>query len=152
MFPKLVSASARHKQARKLYKETAQKFMEINDRWFTWMVFSGPVLILVVEHAAPAFEAAALLEKDEFKDEWDADPYKLFESAYSAYHETRPDDAARCMQEISKHWTSSGNYRAAAPKQEQLGDLYAKSGQDMDKAIDAWQKAGNWYKNSQAIA
>ena len=103
-------------------------------------------LIFKVTHAGPAYEAAAILENED----WDA--YQLFDAAYHAYHGTRPDDAARCLQELIRFYTKDGNYRSAAPKQELLGDLYAEKSQDYDKAIEAWQKAGNWYKNNQSAA
>lgn len=114
-----------------------------------------PRLTFIVNDAGEAFEAAALLQKNEFPKTDDDDALellKLFENASQAYDEARPTDSARCQQEMVQFWMKNRNPRAAAPIQDRLGDLYAKRLGDTDKAIESWQKAGKWYKNARHIS
>lgn len=80
------------------------------------------------------------------------DCLKGFEEAHLAYYDVRPLESAECLQQMVKLWLSNGNYNAAAPWSEKLGSLYLIKCDDLEKAIEAWQDAGNWYKNARNMA
>ena len=116
---------------------------------------SSPLLLTIsgVE-AGDAFETAARLELKELSknDASISDCVKSFEDAHNAYYDVRPLESARCLQEMIKLWISNGNYRAAVPWSERLGDLYWTKYDDLEKAVEAWQNAGNWLKNARNMA
>lgn len=103
-----------------------------------------------VVDAAYAFEQAALLKKREkLGDDFDnIDTRDLFDKAADNYRTARPADSARCTEEVIQSYIKEGNTRTPAPKQDTLGDLYMNSLGDTDKAIEAWEKAASWYRNS----
>ena len=107
-----------------------------------------------MDDAGEAYESAAKIQTYEYKksERDNSDYMKNWEGAANAFSEKRPADSARCRQEIIKYWTSLGNTRAAAPLLDKLGDTYMKKLGDTDKAIEAWEKAGNWFRNAQSMA
>lgn len=112
------------------------------------------MLTIAVAEAGEAFEAAALLELKYYSNDdiimMDND--KKFDQASRAYYNVLPLASARCLQQMIKQRVRDGNLRAAAPIQDRLGDLYMDKCDDPGEAIPAWQKAGNWYKNDQAMS
>ena len=99
--------------------------------------------------AAEAFEAAAVLAIENPDLER---PEILYYEAYKTYYDARPKEAARCLQLCIKHYTDNGNYRTAAAKQEDLAKMQEALFHDTDRAIEAWELAGDWYKGDRAIA
>ena len=72
--------------------------------------------------------------------------------AFKSYKKDEPADAARCLEQAIKHYTSKGSFRRAATHQQNLAELYELDLGDMKKAIEAYELAGDWFSGDNAEA
>ena len=94
--------------------------------------------------AGKAFEKAASLQKQTDAKEEVANT--LIE-AYKAFRNDSPQDAARVLAESVHLFTLRGQFRRAAQYEMDLGELYENELDNADKAIQAYENAGDWYFN-----
>lgn len=99
--------------------------------------------------AGKAFEKAASLQKQTDAKEEVANT--LIE-AYKAFRNDSPQDAARVLAESVHLFTLRGQFRRAAQYEMDLGELYENELDNADKAIQAYENAGDWYFNDRAEA
>lgn len=96
--------------------------------------------------AGGAFEIAAKLQKE--SDARDEASNTLIE-AYKAYRGVDPAQAAKTLQEAIHLFTLRGQFRRAAQYEMDLGSLYEELDDD-EKALEAYENAGDWYFNDRA--
>lgn len=99
--------------------------------------------------AGKAFEKAASLQSQTDAKEEVANT--LIE-AYKAFRTASPQDAARVLAESVHLFTLRGQFRRAAQYEMDLGELYENELDDQEKAIHAYENAGDWYFNDRAEA
>lgn len=99
--------------------------------------------------AGKAFEKAASLQKQTDAKEEVANT--LIE-AYKAFRTDSAQDAARVLAEAVHLFTLRGQFRRAAQYEMDLGELYENELDNADKAIQAYENAGDWYFNDRAEA
>ena len=152
-FRSYLTPSTTRQKAIQIYKDVAKGLLNEKKSWSLHRS-SRPLLLTVSDvEAGDAFKAAGFLELEELKsgDYLESDCRGSFEKAYLAYVEVRPLEAATCLQQVIELWIQTDSYSTAALKSVALGDLYFNKLNDADKAIEAWQNAGDWYKHLQSI-
>ncbi|KAF5104037.1 hypothetical protein DV451_001028 [Geotrichum candidum] len=99
--------------------------------------------------AGQTFEkAAAAQQKTDSKDE----AANTLVEAYKAYKQTDPEDAARVLSQAVHLFTLRGAFRRAAGYQMDLGSIYENDLGNVELAVEAYEKAGDWYFEDQAEA
>ncbi|BFZ59248.1 vesicular-fusion protein S17 [Saitoella coloradoensis] len=101
------------------------------------------------KEAGQAFEKAAAMQLK--TDEKDDAPNTLVE-AYKVYRKTDPEDAARVMESAIQMYTAKGNFRRAATNKSDLAGLYELELNNIPKALEAYDVAGEWFSGDQAEA
>ncbi|KAG4304008.1 hypothetical protein PORY_002531 [Pneumocystis oryctolagi] len=99
--------------------------------------------------AGEAFEKAASMQLK--LDEKDEAANTLVE-AYKAYRKTNPEDAARVIESAIQMFTYRGNFRRAASYKMDVAVLYETELMDLQKALESYDEAGEWYSSDQAEA
>ncbi|EWC47599.1 hypothetical protein DRE_03219 [Drechslerella stenobrocha 248] len=95
-----------------------------------------------------AFEKAATLSKS-INEHNDAAGYLA--EAFKAYKRTNPQRAAACMDQAIQHYAIT-NIRRAATNKQTLAELYEVDIGDKARAVQEYEKAGEWYENDNAEA
>ncbi|CCJ29730.1 unnamed protein product [Pneumocystis jirovecii] len=99
--------------------------------------------------AGEALEKAASMQlKIDEKDE----AANTLVEAYKVYRKTNPEDAARVIETAIQMFTYRGNFRRAAGYKMDVAALYETELMDMQKALESYDEAGEWYSNDQAEA
>ncbi len=99
--------------------------------------------------AGRAFEKAASIQNSKLSEPGDA--ANTLTEAFKAYRKTDPEDAARVLNQVVSHYTSTGNFRRAAGHMETLGGLYEEL-DDRKRALEAYSTAASWYEDDNAEA
>ncbi|KAK9449676.1 soluble NSF attachment protein [Limtongia smithiae] len=100
-------------------------------------------------NAGKAFEKAAQMQlKSESKDE----AASTYIDAYKAFRKVDPEEAGRLLIQAITLFTSRGQFRRAATYKQDLATLYETELNDMPRAMDAYDEAGEWLSNDQADA
>lgn len=72
--------------------------------------------------------------------------------AFKVYRKTDPEDAARVLDVAIQHYISKGNFRRAATHQQNLAEVYEVEIGDETKALEAYEKAAEWFEGDNAEA
>ncbi|KAK9240086.1 soluble NSF attachment protein [Lipomyces kononenkoae] len=97
--------------------------------------------------AGKAFEKAAEMQlKSEAKDE----AANTYVEAYKSYKKNDPEESARVLIQAITLFTQRGQFRRAATYTQDLATLYENELDDLDRAMDAYDEAGEWMSNDGA--
>ncbi|CRL31075.1 NSF attachment protein [Penicillium camemberti] len=104
------------------------------------------------KEAGQAFEKAASIQTQNLNEPDDA--ANNLQEAFKVYRKTDPEDAARVLSSAIQHYVLRGNLRRAATQQQYLAELYEVELGDMKKALEAYEKAADWFEgdNAEALA
>lgn len=104
------------------------------------------------KEAGQAFERAVAVLTQNLNEPDDA-ANSLIE-AFKVYRKTDPEDAARVLQSAINHYIGKGNFRRAATHQQNLAELYEVEIGDEGRALEAYEKAAEWFEgdNAEALA
>ncbi|GAE00118.1 vesicular-fusion protein sec17 [Paecilomyces variotii No. 5] len=102
------------------------------------------------KEAGLAFEKAAAIQTQNLNEPDDA--ANTLQEAFKVYRKTDPEDAARVLSSAIQHYVGRGNFRRAATQQQHLAEVYETEIGDMKKALDAYEKAAEWFDSDNAEA
>jgi tetratricopeptide (TPR) repeat protein len=102
------------------------------------------------KEAGQAFEKAASIQTQNLNEPDDA--ANNLQEAFKVYRKTDPEDAARVLSSAIQHYVLRGNLRRAATQQQYLAELYEVELGDMKKALEAYEKAAEWFEGDNAEA
>ncbi|KAL1965577.1 hypothetical protein VTN77DRAFT_5661 [Rasamsonia byssochlamydoides] len=104
------------------------------------------------KEAGLALEKAAAIQSKNLNEPDDA--ANTLTEAFKVYRKTDPEDAVRVLSSAIQHYISKGNFRRAATHQQNLAEVYEVEIGDMKKALEAYEKAAEWFEsdNSEALA
>lgn len=102
------------------------------------------------KEAGQAFEKAASIQTQSLNEPDDA--ANNLQEAFKVYRKTDPEDAARVLSSAIQHYVLRGNLRRAATQQQYLAELYEVELGDMKKALEAYEKAADWFEGDNAEA
>lgn len=102
------------------------------------------------KEAGLAFEKAAAIQTQNLNEPDDA--ANSLQEAFKVYRKTDPEDAARVLSSAIQHYVGRGNFRRAATQQQYLAEVYETEIGDMKKALDAYEKAAEWFDSDNAEA
>lgn len=102
------------------------------------------------KEAGQAFEKAASIQTQNLNEPDDA--ANNLQEAFKVYRKTDPEDAARVLSSAIQHYVLRGNLRRAATQQQYLAELYEVELGDMKKALEAYEKAADWFEGDNAEA
>ncbi|OOQ90241.1 putative vesicular-fusion protein sec17 like protein [Penicillium brasilianum] len=104
------------------------------------------------KEAGQAFEKAATVQTQNLNEPDDA--ANTLQEAFKVYRKSDPEDAARVLTSAINHYVLRGNLRRAATQQQYLAELYEVELGDMKKALEAYEKAAEWFEgdNAEALA
>lgn len=102
------------------------------------------------KEAGQAFEKAASIQTQSLNEPDDA--ANNLQEAFKVYRKTDPEDAARVLSSAIQHYVLRGNLRRAATQQQFLAELYEVELGDMKKALEAYEKAAEWFEGDNAEA
>ncbi|PGH12824.1 hypothetical protein AJ79_04048 [Helicocarpus griseus UAMH5409] len=104
------------------------------------------------KEAGMAFEKAAAVFTNNLNEPDDA--ANVLTEAFKVYKKTDPEDAARVLQVAIQHYIAKGNFRRAATHQQNLAEIYEVEIGDESRALDAYEKAAEWFEgdNAEALA
>ncbi|GMG32953.1 unnamed protein product [Ambrosiozyma monospora] len=97
--------------------------------------------------AGQTFEKAAKAQKDAESPE---EASNTLVEAYKAYKVEVPIEAARCLEEAIDMFVRRGQFRRSANFKADLGELYENELGEIQKAIDSYETASEWYKGDNA--
>ncbi|KAK9370108.1 soluble NSF attachment protein [Lipomyces kononenkoae] len=125
------ASSSRYEEAGDIYVEAANAFRLEKD----------------LNSAGKAFEKAAQMQlKSEAKDE----AANTYIEAYKSYKKNDPEESARVLIQAITLFTQRGQFRRAATYTQDLATLYENELNDLDRAMDAYDEAGEWMSNDGA--
>lgn len=102
------------------------------------------------KEAGQAFEKAATVQTQNLNEPDDA--ANTLQEAFKVYRKSDPEDAARVLTSAINHYVLRGNLRRAATQQQYLAELYEVELGDMKKALEAYEKAAEWFEGDNAEA
>ncbi|PKX99091.1 alpha-soluble NSF attachment protein SEC17 [Aspergillus novofumigatus IBT 16806] len=104
------------------------------------------------KEAGLAFEKAAAIQKQNLNEPDDA--ANTLQEAFKVYRKSDPEDAARVLSAAIQHYVLKGNLRRAATQQQHLAEVYEVELGDAKKALEAYEKAAEWFDgdNAEALA
>ncbi|GFF36078.1 probable vesicular-fusion protein sec17 homolog [Aspergillus udagawae] len=104
------------------------------------------------KEAGLAFEKAAAIQKQNLNEPDDA--ANTLQEAFKVYRKSDPEDAARVLSAAIQHYVLKGNLRRAATQQQHLAEVYEIELGDSKKALEAYEKAAEWFDgdNAEALA
>ncbi|EPS33765.1 hypothetical protein PDE_08727 [Penicillium oxalicum 114-2] len=104
------------------------------------------------KEAGQAFEKAAAIQTQNLNEPDDA--ANTLQEAFKVYRKSDPEDAARVLTSAINHYVLRGNLRRAATQQQYLAELYEAELGDVKKALEAYEKAAEWFEgdNAEALA
>lgn len=104
----------------------------------------------VDKEAGQAFEKAAKIQTQNLNEPDDA--ANTLQEAFKVYRKSDPEDAARVLSSAIQHYVLRGNLRRAATQQQYLAEVYEVELGDMKQALDAYEKAAEWFEGDNAEA
>lgn len=102
------------------------------------------------KEAGLAFEKAAAIQSKNLSEPDDA--ANSLTEAFKVYRKTDPIDATRVLSSAIQHYISKGNFRRAATHQQNLAEVYEVEVGDTKKALEAYEKAAEWFESDNAEA
>ncbi|OOF99413.1 hypothetical protein ASPCADRAFT_137857 [Aspergillus carbonarius ITEM 5010] len=104
------------------------------------------------KEAGLAFEKAASIQTQNLNEPDDA--ANTLTEAFKVYRKSDPEDAARVLSGAIQHYVLKGNLRRAATQQQHLAEVYEVELGDTKKALEAYEKAAEWFDgdNAEALA
>ncbi|PWY74387.1 vesicular-fusion protein Sec17 [Aspergillus heteromorphus CBS 117.55] len=104
------------------------------------------------KEAGIAFEKAATIQTQNLNEPDDA--ANTLTEAFKVYRKSDPEDAARVLSSAIQHYVLKGNLRRAATQQQHLAEVYEVELGDTKKALEAYEKAAEWFDgdNAEALA
>jgi alpha-soluble NSF attachment protein len=102
------------------------------------------------KEAGLTFEKAAAIQAQNVNEPDDA--ANSLQEAFKVYRKSDPEDAARVLSSAIQHYVLKGNLRRAATQQQYLAEVYEVELGDMKKALDAYEKAAEWFEGDNAEA
>ncbi|KAF9076241.1 vesicular-fusion protein SEC17 [Rhodocollybia butyracea] len=73
-------------------------------------------------------------------------------NAAKAYKRGFPNLAIQALTQTITHLTKSGRFRQAADREKEIGQIYIQESQDIRKACESYERAGDWYAQEDAAA
>ncbi|KAH7916398.1 soluble NSF attachment protein [Hygrophoropsis aurantiaca] len=73
-------------------------------------------------------------------------------NAAKAYKRGYPDLAIQALGQTISHLTKSGRFRQAADREKDIAQIYRHEMNDLHKACESLERAGNWYSQEDAVA
>lgn len=73
-------------------------------------------------------------------------------NAAKAYKRGYPDLAITALSQTITHLTKQGRFRQAADREKEIGQIYMQELNDLRKACDSYERAGEWYTQEDAQA
>ncbi|KIK70940.1 hypothetical protein GYMLUDRAFT_33029 [Collybiopsis luxurians FD-317 M1] len=73
-------------------------------------------------------------------------------NAAKAYKRGFPDLAIQALTQTIVHLTKSGRFRQAADREKEIGQIYIQEFQDIRKACESYERAGDWFAQEDASA
>ncbi|KAJ4486074.1 vesicular-fusion protein SEC17 [Lentinula aciculospora] len=73
-------------------------------------------------------------------------------NAAKAYKRGFPNLAIQALTQTIVHLTKSGRFRQAADREKEIGQIYIQEAQDIRKACESYERAGDWYAQEDATA
>lgn len=127
------SSSTRHEEAGDLYQGAANAF-KLESRW---------------KESGDAFcKAADMALKAGDKD----DAATRFYDASKSYKKSHPDLAVMALEKTIALLLERGRFRQAADRKKEVAQIYQQDGSDLQEAMNAYEKAGEWYSSEDANA
>ncbi|OGM41414.1 vesicular-fusion protein sec17, partial [Aspergillus bombycis] len=102
------------------------------------------------KEAGLAFEKAASIQTQSLNEPDDA--ANSLQEAFKVYRKSDPEDAARVLSSAIQHYVLKGNFRRAATQQQYLAEVYEVELGDQKKALEAYEKAAEWFDSDNAEA
>jgi len=73
-------------------------------------------------------------------------------NASKAYKKGYPDLAVQALTQTITHLTQGGRFRQAADREKEIGQIYLHEINDVRKACESYERAGDWYAQEDAMA
>ncbi|KAK7468844.1 vesicular-fusion protein S17 [Stygiomarasmius scandens] len=73
-------------------------------------------------------------------------------NAAKAYKRGFPDLAIQALSQTIVHLTQSGRFRQAADREKEIGQIHLQETNDLRKACESYERAGDWYAQEDATA
>ncbi|KAF8898792.1 vesicular-fusion protein SEC17 [Infundibulicybe gibba] len=73
-------------------------------------------------------------------------------NAAKAYKRGFPDLAIQALTQTIVHLTQAGRFRQAADREKEIGQIYLQETNDLRKACESYERAGDWYIQEDATA
>lgn len=73
-------------------------------------------------------------------------------NAAKAYKRSHPDLAIQALSQTITHLTKGGRFRQAADREKEIGQIYLQELNDLRKACESYERAGEWYSQEDAQA
>jgi len=73
-------------------------------------------------------------------------------NASKAYKRGFPDLAVQALTHTITHLTQAGRFRQAADREKEIGQIYLQESNDVRKACESFERAGEWYSQEDANA
>ncbi|KAF4622975.1 hypothetical protein D9613_001766 [Agrocybe pediades] len=73
-------------------------------------------------------------------------------NAAKAYKRGFPDLAIQALTQTIVHLTKGGRFRQAADREKEIGQIYLQENNDLRKACESFERAGEWYQQEDAAA
>ncbi|KAE8376435.1 soluble NSF attachment protein [Aspergillus bertholletiae] len=102
------------------------------------------------KEAGLAFEKAASIQTQHLNEPDDA--ANSLQEAFKVYRKSDPEDATRVLSSAIQHYVLKGNFRRAATQQQYLAEVYEVELGDQKKALEAYEKAAEWFDSDNAEA
>lgn len=106
--------------------------------------------IISDKEAGLAFEKAASVQAENLNERDDA--ANSLNEAFKVYRKSDPEDATRVLSSAIGHYVLKGNLRRAATQQQYLAEVYETELGDMKQALEAYEKAAEWFEGDNAEA
>lgn len=102
------------------------------------------------KEAGLAFEKAAAIQTQNLNEPDDA--ANSLNEAFKVYRKSDPEDAVRVLSRAIQHYVMKGSFRRAATQQQYLAEVYEVELGNMKKALEAYEKAAEWFESDNAEA
>ncbi|EDR14967.1 vesicular-fusion protein SEC17 [Laccaria bicolor S238N-H82] len=73
-------------------------------------------------------------------------------NAAKSYKRGFPDLAIQALTQTVVHLTQGGRFRQAADREKEIGQIYLQESNDLRKACESFERAGDWYAQEDATA
>ena len=69
-----------------------------------------------------------------------------------AQSDLRPVVAIQALTQTVVHLTKAGRFRQAADREKEIGQIYLQESNNLQKACESFERAGDWYQQEDAAA